>query len=353
MSIQPPEFLSLPELEEIARHSMPTMAYEFLASGAADETTIRWNREALERIRLRPRVLVEVSDVDTSVTLFGRKHAFPILLAPTAYHRALHPDGELETARGASLANATWIVSTATTTSLDDINRVATAPLWLQLYAQSDAAATKTLVDIADGASCEAICLTVDTPTQGVRNRQSRARFALPDGVPTPYMGELLAGRPITDTRRGVVLTWKDIESIRSMVHVPFLLKGIMDADDAELALDSGVDGIIVSNHGGRNLDSVPATIEVLPAIADRVRGRVPLLMDGGIRRGTDIVKAIALGADAVLIGRPYCFGLSVSGATGVQRVVEILRNELEVAMQLMGKRSLSDIDRTAIWSPE
>lgn len=345
------EFLSLPELEEHARHSMPSMAFEFLASGAADENTVRWNRESFNRIRLRPRVLTDVANVDTTVTLFGRTLEFPILLAPTAYHRALHAEGEIATARGASAAGATWIVSTATNTTLEDIASVSTAPLWFQLYAQSDRGLTTALVRRAESAGCEALCLTVDTPNQGTRNRQARAGFVLPAGAVTPYMSELVAGRPISDTRRGVVITWKDVEWLRSIARVPLLLKGILDADDADRAIDAGTGGIIVSNHGGRNLDTAPATIDALPEIADRVRGRVPLLIDGGIRRGTDIIKCIALGADAVLIGRPYCFGLALDGAAGVQRVIEILRAELEIAMQLIGRRTLAEIDHSALWS--
>ncbi len=345
------EFLSLPELEEEARHSMPSMAYEFLASGAADENTLRWNRESFDRIRLRPRVLTDVANVDTTVTLFGRTLEFPILLAPTAYHRALHPDGEIATARGASAAGATWIVSTATNTALEDIASVSTAPLWFQLYAQSDRGLTTALVQRAESAGCEALCLTVDTPNQGTRNRQARAGFVLPADAITPYMSELVAGRPIADTRRGVVITWNDVEWLRSIVRGPLLLKGILDAADADRAIDAGASGIIVSNHGGRNLDTAPATIDALPEIADRVRGRVPLLIDGGIRRGTDIIKCVALGADAVLIGRPYCFGLALDGAAGVQRVIEILRAELEVAMQLIGRRTLAEVDRSVLWS--
>ena len=345
------DVLSLPEFEELARSCMPTMAYEFLASGAADEITVRWNREAYNRIHLRPRVLRDVAAPDTTVTLLGKKLSFPILLAPTAYHRAIHPEGELATAKGAGAAGATWVVSTATTTPLEDIARVATGPLWFQLYVQPDRGVTKELVQRAEDAGCQALCLTVDTPVQGARNRQTRAKFSLPAGVTAPYMTQLASGRAITDTRRGVVMTWKDVEWLRSIARVPVLLKGILNPDDAEHAVTAGASGILVSNHGGRILDTAPATIEALPAVAERVRGRIPVLVDGGIRRGTDIVKAIALGATATLIGRPYCFGLAVDGAAGVQRVVEILRGELEMAMQLMGRRSLQEIDSSALGS--
>jgi 4-hydroxymandelate oxidase len=342
--------LSLAEFEEHAQRCLSPMAYAYIASGAADEITLRWNREAYDRIALRPRVLRDVADVDTTVTLFGRELAFPILLAPTAYHRALHPEGEIETAKGAGAAGATWVVSTATTTPLEDIARAATAPLWFQLYVQPDKGITKELVQRAECVGCQALCLTVDTPVQGVRNRQTRTRFALPPGVTVPYMTQIDAeGRAVMDNKRGMVTTWKDVEWLQSFAKVPVLLKGILDADDAELSVGVGVGGIIVSNHGARNLDTAPATIDVLPGIADRVRGRIPVLVDGGIQRGTDVVKAIASGATAVMIGRPYCYGLAVGGAAGVQRVVEILRTELEMAMQLVGRRTLKELDRTAI----
>jgi 4-hydroxymandelate oxidase len=330
---------------------MTSMAYDFVSSGAADENTLRWNREAYDRIRLRPRVLREVATVDTRVALLGHEHAFPILLAPTAYHRAIHPEGELATARGAGAAGATWVVSTATTTPLEDIVKVASAPLWFQLYVQPDKGATQALVQRAEANGCQALCLTVDTPVQGARNRQARAKFALPPGVTAPYMTQLgTGGHAVTDTRRGVAVTWKDVEWLRSIARIPLLLKGIVTGDDAEHGIAAGASGIMVSNHGARNLDTLPATIDALPEVTERVAGRVPVLVDGGIRRGTDVVKAIALGATACLIGRSYCYGLSIGGAAGVQRVVEILRGELEMAMQLTGRRSLRDIDRTVLW---
>jgi 4-hydroxymandelate oxidase len=351
--VEPNDVLSLPEFEEHARRCMPSMAYEFLSSGAADENTLRWNHEAYDRIRLRPRVLQDVTSLDTTVSLLGRKHEFPILLAPTAYHRAIHPEGEIATAKGAGATGTTWVISSATTTTLEEIAHAATAPLWFQLYVQPDKEVTKDLVQRAESVGCQALCLTVDTPVQGARDRQTRARFALPPGVTAPYMTQLGDGtRAINDTRRGVVVTWKDVEWLRSISRVPMLLKGILTAEDAERAVAAGVSGIIVSNHGARNLDTVPATIDALPEVVERVGGRIPVLVDGGVRRGTDVLKAVALGADAVLIGRPYCYGLAVGGAAGVQRVIEILRTELQMAMQLMGRRSLKEIDRAALWSP-
>ncbi len=347
------DIVSLDEFELLARTAMPHMAYEYVSAGAADEHSLRWNREAFRRLRLRPRVLLDVAEVDMRTTLFGEVMPFPIVLAPTAYQRTMHPDGEIGTARGAGAAGATMIVSTATTSAFAEIAKVATTPLWFQLYVQSDRAYTQDLVQHVQDAGCRALCVTVDTPTLGTRDRMIKAKFALPPGIETPHL------RDASAERRGVIvpdrisITWRDIEWLRSIARVPVLLKGILDHDDAERAIDAGVDGIIVSNHGARNLDTVPATIDALPAIAARVAGRIPVLMDGGVRRGTDIVKAIALGANAVMIGRPHCFGLSVGGAAGVARVIELLRVEFELAMKLCGRRTLASIDRTVLWDAE
>ncbi len=344
------DVLSVPELEERARRVMTPMAYEFVASGAAEEHTVRWNREAFERIRLRPRVLRDVSAVDTRVTLLGRELAFPILLAPTAYHRVLHPDGELATARGAGAAGVTWIVSMGTTTAIGEIARVATSPLWFQLYFQSDQGFTRDVVRQAEAAGCQALCLTVDSPIIGPRNRQARAGFRLPPDLTTPHLYDIgHRKQEVMDPRR-VAATWKDVEWLREFTTLPLLLKGILDPDDAELAIQSGAHGIVVSNHGGRNLDTAPAAVDALTEVAERVKGRVPLLVDGGVRRGTDVLKALALGAAAVLIGRPYCYGLSLAGSDGVRRVVDILRGELEAAMMLSGVAAIGRVDRSLLW---
>jgi 4-hydroxymandelate oxidase len=344
------DILSLPEFEERARHVMTPMAYEFVASGAADEHTLRWNREAFDRIRLRPRVLRDVARVDTRVELLGRELAFPILLAPTAYNRVLHPEGEIATARGAAAAGVTWIVSMGTTTAIGEIARAARAPMWFQLYFQSDREFTRDVVRQAEAAGCEALCLTVDSPVIGPRNRQMRAGFRLSPEMTTPHLYDIgHRNQAIMDPRR-VAATWKDVEWLRGWTALPVVLKGILDPEDAELSVQAGAAAIIVSNHGARNLDTAPATIDVLPEVADRVRGRVPLLVDGGIRRGTDVLKALALGAQAVLIGRPYCYGLSVAGSDGVRRVVEILRAELEAAMMLSGVGTIAAVDRSLVW---
>ncbi len=352
---------SVADFEKAARYTMSTMAYEYVNGGAGDEQTLAWNESAYSEIKLRSRVLVDVSKLDTSVQLFGRTLPHPILLAPTAYHKIVHADGEIATARGAEAAETTMIVSSFATVGIADIARaVPGAPLWFQLYVQPDRGFTHALVQRAEAAGCHALCLTVDTPVLGARNRETRSGFALPDGMTRANLESLSAATASSSHRppEGAIysevleprLTWKDVEWLRSIAKVPVLLKGVLDADDAKRAVDAGVDGLIVSNHGARNLDTVPATVTALPRVADAVAGRMPILLDGGIRRGTDVLKALALGATAVAIGRPYLYGLAVDGSAGVSRIVQILRTEFEMAMALTGRTSLAALDRTVLW---
>jgi 4-hydroxymandelate oxidase len=352
---------SLHDYELAAKQRMSHMAYEYVAGGAGDEVTLGANRHAFERLQLHPHVLVDVSKLDTRVTLFGQELAFPILLAPTAYHRLVHPQGELGTVQGAGDAGATLVASSFATTSIEDMAAVAKGPLWFQLYVNKDRGFTRALVQRALASGCRALCITVDTPVVGTRNRETRTGFSLPPGMERSNLkglGATTAGgshRPreleIYSAVLDPTLTWKEIEWIQTFSHVPVILKGILSPDDAIRAVDLRVAGLIVSNHGARNLDTVPATVEALPWIAEAVKGRIPLLLDGGIRRGTDVLKAIAFGAAAVLIGRPYLYGLAASGAPGVKRVVDILRSEFEMAMALTGRRTIADIDRSAIWT--
>lgn len=358
--LTPAEIFDLADFERAAQQRASPMAWEYLNGGAADEHTLRWNRESFGRIRLRPRALVDVSKLDTRLTLLGRELPFPILLAPVAYQRLYHPDGEAAAARGAGAADAVMVVSTSATTSLEDVAAAATKPLWFQLYVQPDRGFTQELVRRAEAAKYEALVVTVDTPVLGPRYREIRSHFTLPAGMERPNF-RTMAGGSRLQTKRPTekeiysatldpTLTWKDIEWLQSLTRLPLLLKGIMNPDDAERAARMGVAGLIVSNHGARNLDTLPATIDVLPEIARQVDGRVPLLLDGGIRRGTDVLKALALGARAVLIGRPYVCGLAVQGPEGVTRVVNILRREFEMAMALAGRASLHEIDVAVIW---
>jgi 4-hydroxymandelate oxidase len=354
-----PAPVNLFDYEELARTRLPAMAYEYIAGGAGDEVTLRDNRSRFDEIRLKPRVLRDVSALDTSTTLFGQRLEYPILLAPTAYHKITHPEGEIATARGAGAAHATMCVSSFATTSVEDVAKAATGPLWFQLYVQPDRGFTKALVQRAEAAGCRALLVTVDTPVIGTRNREVRAGFRLPPGMERENLKGLAGGvTSMAHADEGTIysaifdpkLTWEGIEWIRSFAKIPVLLKGILSPEDAALALRHGVDGIVVSNHGARNLDTVPATITALPGVAAAVGGRIPVLMDGGVRRGTDVVKALALGARAVLIGRPYLWGLSVDGSNGVRNVMAILRNEFQAAMALCGRTSLRTIDKSVLW---
>ena len=294
------------EFEMLAKARLSPMAYAYVAGAAADERTMRRNREALAEILLRPRVLVDVSRVDTRVPLFGQTLDHPVLLAPTAYHKLMHPRGEIETARGAGAAGATWIVSTYATMAIEQIAKAATGSLWFQLYVNPDRGFTRDLVLRAEGAGCRALCLTVDSPIFGARYAESRTNFHLPPGIVTEHLRPMgnsaqKAGHGAEDGIYSSVvdaaLTWKDVAWLRSITKLPVVLKGILTPEDAKLAIEHGAAGIVVSNHGGRNLDTLPATIEALPGVAEAVAGRIPLLLDGGIRRGTDVLKALALGA--------------------------------------------------------
>ena len=344
------------DFEALAQARMSPMAWEYVSAGAADELTLRWNREAYEKIRLQPRVLVDVTGLDTRVTLFGRDHAFPILMAPAAAHTLTHPEGELATVRGANAAQATFCLSSYASRSVEEVAAAATGPLWFQLYMQTDYGFTRELVERAEAAGCEALCLTVDTPIGGARNRETRAAVTLPampnltgfKGVPSSGLqtGTVQIYNPYFDA----ALSWKDVEWLRSFAKIPLLLKGVMNPEDAERAVEAGVAGLIVSNHGGRNLDTLPATIDALPRVTERVGGRVPVLLDGGIRRGTDVLKGLALGASAVMVGRAYLYGLAVDGANGVAAVMGILQRELMMAMALTGKTRVEDVDRSVLW---
>lgn len=332
-----PALLSLDDYEHAARGRIPTVAWEYIEGGAADEITVGWNREAYRKIRLLPRQLNDVSHVDTNVRLLGHDLPHPILLAPTAAHVLAHPDGEVATARGARLAGAGMVLSTYTSVVVETVAAEKPPLFWFQLYVQ-EKGFTQALIQRVAAAGCNAICVTIDTPNSGARNRQDRSGFTFPPNL--PHLTTRLIEHP---------LTWKDLEWIKAASSLPVLLKGVLHPDDAERAIQSGVAGIMVSNHGGRNLDTAPATIDALPRIVDRVQGRVPVIVDGGIRRGTDVLKALAYGANAVMIGRPFVHGLAVAGPAGVAAVVGILRHELELAMQLTGKATIKDVDRTLL----
>jgi 4-hydroxymandelate oxidase len=345
-----PGLFSVPQYEERARGVMSVPAWEYYDQGCADDLTVRWNREALQRLRLESRVMVDVERIDTSTTLLGRALPHPILLAPAAAHMLAHPEGELATARGAGAASAIMVLSSNANYAVEAVVAAATQPLWFQLYVDRDRAIAKDLIQRVERAGCQALCVTVDQPVIYARERSSRHTDALRD-LPLPNIQRLIPGGVTqTSANRTRSLTWKDLDWFRSVTKLPVVLKGVLHPDDAEQAVQAGADAIIVSNHGGRALDGVAATIDALPRVADRVAGRMPVLMDGGIRRGADVLKALARGASAVLIGRPYLYGLAVNGSAGVQHVVEILRRELETAMALTGRTSIARIDRTVLW---
>ncbi len=332
--------VSLRDFERLASGTMKRAAWEFINSGAGDERTVRWNEEAYQQLRLRQRVLEDVSHLDTRIKLFGRERPHPILLSPTSNHQLAHPEGEVATARGAGQAGATMIVSTFADKPLEEIARAASQPLWHATYLMKDRGRTRDWLQRAEEAGCEAICIPIDSPVVGARDREHRTyRF--------PREPVSFLDYPADYWR--FPATWKDIEWLHAQSKLPMVLKGILDPDDAEHAIRVGAAAVFVSNHGGRNLDTLPATIDALPAVVDRVAGRVPVLVDGGIRRGTDVLKALAVGATAVAIGRPYLYGLAVSGAAGVRGVVNVLRNELEMAMALTGKPTIASIDRSLI----
>jgi 4-hydroxymandelate oxidase len=345
------DFLALADFEPAARKRMAPAVYEFVAGGAGDEISLRANEAAFDKIFLLPRVLRPVTPVDPGVALFGKKLPSPILLAPVAYQSLMHPEGELASVRGAGVAGAPFVVSTNTTVPVEDLAAAANAPLWFQLYLQRDRGFTHELIRQVEAAGCEALCVTVDTPVLGLRLRQIRAQFRLPAEMKLPHSYDLRADSrivPIPVAYSNV--TWADIDWLRSITKMKLLLKGVLHPDDAEEALQHQVDGIIVSNHGARNLDSVVPTIEALPGIAERIGARIPILVDGGIRRGTDLVKSLARGATAVLIGRSYAYALSVGGAEGVTHCLRLLRAEFEDALALVGAASVADLDRTIEW---
>lgn len=357
----PPDVVALTDYEPLARQHLGESAWAYYSGGAADEVTLRDNRAAFDSLKLVPRVLRDMKGGHTRTTLLGQTLEYPVLLAPIAYHRMAHDDGELATVLGASAMKAGMIVSTRASVMIEDIAAAAQTHLWFQLYIQPDREFTKALVRRAENAGYQALVLTVDAPLTGIRNRLQRAQYRMREGVEAvnlrgmaqPDLRPRMAGENVAF---GSLLddapTWQDAEWLLSFTKLPVLLKGILSPEDAETAVRRGFAGIIVSNHGGRVLDTAVPAITALPRIVEQVAGRVPVLMDGGVRRGTDILKAIALGAKAVLVGRPYLFALSVAGAVGVSHVLNMLRAEFEVAMGLTGCATVDQIDRSILWQP-
>jgi 4-hydroxymandelate oxidase len=354
--------VNLREFEAAARGRLDPAHYDFFAGGAQDEHTVRANERAFDQITLLPRILRGAGAPRLDVTVLGADMAMPILLAPTAFHRLAHPEAERATARAAAAAGVTLIAAMLSTVAIEDIageGRKTAAErepcLWFQFYVQPDLGFTEAIVRRAEAAGCQALVVTVDSPALGRRERDDRHDFHdLPPGLRCENLRELRGGEP--GSVRQVVLSpeisWRHIDWLRETTDLPILLKGVLHPHDARLAVERGVDGLIVSNHGGRQLDTTPATIQQLPRVAEVVEGRVPLLLDGGVRRGIDVVKALALGAAAVAVGRPVVWGLAVAGEDGVAKVLALLRRELENALTLCGCDSLWAAGRDLLGPP-
>ena len=347
--------LSLGELQCAAQRRLDPAVYDFLAGGADDEITLRANEAAFRRIGLVPRVLCGVAQRELEITVLGCRASMPILVAPTAFHQLAHPEGERATARAAAAAKAIMVVSMASTVAVEEIvaaaREMSGSPpsLWFQLYIQPDLGFTEMVLRRAETSGCSAVVVTVDSPTFGRRERDLRHGF---NDLPAGMCCENLREDKLVQPRQIIFspeLSWKEIEWLRKTTKLKMALKGIMHPEDARLAVSHGADAIFVSNHGGRQLDTVPAAIDLLPPIADAVQGRIPLVLDGGIRRGTDVVKALALGATAVAVGRPVLWGLAVAGQKGVAQVLEMLRSELDRALALCGCRSVGEVRRDLV----
>jgi 4-hydroxymandelate oxidase len=354
------EPINLFEFERIAAETLPKLAWDYFRSGACDEVTMRRNEEAFQEIGLRQRVLVDVSRRDTSVRCLGRALAAPTLIAPTAFHKLAHPEGELATARAAGDVGSVMVLSMLSNTAVEEVVAATSADVWFQLYVYRDRGETKALCERAYAAGCKALVVTVDAPVLGRRERDVRNRFSLPDGltIENAYgAGHQRLPHEAADSGLSSyfadlldpALSWKDLEWLRGHTPLPLLVKGILRADDAQRAIAHGAAGVIVSNHGGRQLDTAIASVEALPEIADALGGGATLLLDGGVRRGTDILKALALGAHAVLVGRPILWGLAAAGQRGVVEVLSLLKRELDVAMALCGCTSVAEISRDLI----
>ncbi len=350
------EPINLRDLEALAAEKVEKTAWDYYRSGAHDEHTLRDNVAAWSRYKLHYRVLVDVSVRSTKATVLGHEVSAPILVAPTAFHRLAHPEGELATVRGAGEAGSIFVLSSLSNTAMEDVVAAASGPVFFQLYVYKDRGATKALVERAEAAGCQAIVLTVDAPLLGTRERDVRNRFHLPEGLEVKNVSALGRG-DVADPGAGksglaeyvteqldASLTFADVEWLASMTKLPVLVKGVVRGDDAIRAVEHGARGIVVSNHGGRQLDGAIASADALPGVALAVGDRAEVLVDGGIRRGVDVLRALALGAKAVLIGRPILWGLTVGGADGVALALGMLGRELDLAMALAGCPTVGDV---------
>jgi isopentenyl diphosphate isomerase/L-lactate dehydrogenase-like FMN-dependent dehydrogenase len=350
--LEPPRTIA--DFEERAARVLEQGPYGYYAGGAGDELTLEDNVRAWRRIAIRPRVLVDVSERDPSTTLLDRRRPHPVIVAPTAYHRLAHPDGEEGSARGAAAADAIFCLSSLATAGPADV--AAAAPdgtRWFQLYVFRDRGVSRNLVQAATESGYEAIVITVDMPVLGIRERDVRSQYVIPDALAATSPGTTDRTEPLSLLQIGELidptLTWSDVEEFASGCDLPVLVKGVLTPEDARLAAEHGAAGVVVSNHGGRQLDTVAAGADALPAVVDAVGDRVDVIVDGGIRRGTDVLKALALGARAVMVGRPVIWGLATDGEDGVRTVLELILTEFDIALALSGVPRASALGRACV----
>ncbi|KAK8469337.1 hypothetical protein PHAVU_005G052101 [Phaseolus vulgaris] len=353
------EITNVSEYEAIAKKKLPKMVFDYCASGAEDQWTLQENRNAFSRILFRPRILIDVSKIDITTTVLGFKISMPIMIAPTGLQKMAHPEGENATARAASAAGTIMTLSSGATSSIEEVASTGPGIRFFQLYVYKDRNVVAQLVRRAERAGFKAIALTVDTPILGRREADIKNRFTLPPFLTLKNFEGLDLGKMDNANGSGLAsyvsgqidrtLSWKDVKWLQTITSLPILVKGVLTAEDTRIAIQSGAAGIIVSNHGARQLDYVPATISALEEVVKAAEGRLPVFLDGGVRRGTDVFKALALGASGIFIGRPVVFSLAAEGEAGVRKVLQMLREEFELTMALSGCRSLKEITRDHI----
>ncbi|KAL3681824.1 hypothetical protein R1sor_024780 [Riccia sorocarpa] len=356
------EVVNVNEYEARAKQKLSKMFFDYFSTGAEDQWTLQENIRAFGRIRIRPRVLVDVSDVDLSTKVLGYKVSMPIMVAPTGHQKLAHAEGELATARAAAAEDTVMVLSSSANTSLEDVASIGSGIRFFQLYIFKDREYVAEVVRRAERAGYKAIVLTGDVPRLGNRENDIKNRFTLPAHLTVANFVGIGGGTSILTSKTNESslaafanaqfdssLTWKDIAWLKGITSLPILIKGILTGEDAVLAVRSGVAGIMVSNHGARQLDFAPASVSVLEEVVQAVQGRVPVFLDGGVRRGSDVLKALALGAAGVFVGRPVVYGLAVDGEAGVRKVLKILRDEFQVSMMLAGCRRIQDITRSHV----
>lgn len=348
----PNDLVSLKDYERYAKKIMDLNSLAYVCSGAGDEVTYRKNEESFQEIYLEANTLEDLSGANTKIELFGQTYENPIFLAPVAYQKLVDINGEIATVQASNAMNCCMCVSSFSSSTLEDISKSTNSPLWFQLYIQPDMSVNLELIKKAEKLGYKALVITIDAPISGIRNVEQRFGFSLPNDVSAVNINNPFQSNNQYESVFDIVKslsTWKDIEFIKNSTNLPVILKGITSVSYAKKALEIGVDGIVVSNHGGRTLDTLAPSIKVLPKIAKEINGKIPILFDGGIRRGTDIIKAIALGADAVMIGRPIMYGLATAGALGVAHTLKILKEELEIAMIFTGCKDIESLKKVDI----